>query len=103
MNSVRSDAGASALARGLSARRSARRSFGMKNAGHRDFVNLMDHVVCANEAERGKPEPDLFMLGLHKWEGETRNRSGQPGGNASGARPGPARRRRRVADRERRS
>jgi pseudouridine-5'-monophosphatase len=69
--------GASALVRGLSDRKirqaiataSNRPSFEMKSAGHPDIVALMDHVVCGNEVARGKPEPDLFLAALHKWEG----------------------------------
>jgi pseudouridine-5'-monophosphatase len=29
----------------------------------------MDHVICRDEVEHGKPEPDLFLAAFHKWEG----------------------------------
>jgi pseudouridine-5'-monophosphatase len=41
----------------------------MKSSGNRAIVDLMDHVVCGDEVARGKPEPDLFLAALHKWEG----------------------------------
>ncbi|KAH0789094.1 haloacid dehalogenase-like hydrolase family protein [Histomonas meleagridis] len=48
---------------------SNRSGFGLKSSGHLDFVAKMDHVVCGDEVEHGKPEPDLFLAALHKWDG----------------------------------
>jgi pseudouridine-5'-monophosphatase len=69
--------GVAELIGGLSARRirqaiataSNRPSFEMKSSGNRSIVEQMDHVVCGDEVAHGKPEPDLFLAALHKWEG----------------------------------
>jgi pseudouridine-5'-monophosphatase len=29
----------------------------------------MDHVVCADDVQHGKPEPDLFLAALQRWDG----------------------------------
>jgi pseudouridine-5'-monophosphatase len=43
--------------------------FDIKSSGHRDIVALMDHVVCADDVQHGKPEPDLFLAALRRWDG----------------------------------
>ena len=45
------------------------KGFDMKSSGHRDIVAYMDHVICGDDVEKGKPEPDLFLAALHKWDG----------------------------------
>ena len=37
--------------------------------GELDFVAKMDHIICGDEVQHGKPEPDLFLAALHKWDG----------------------------------
>jgi pseudouridine-5'-monophosphatase len=44
-------------------------SFEQKTSGHRDLISMIDHHVCGDEVERGKPEPDLFLAALAKWPG----------------------------------
>jgi pseudouridine-5'-monophosphatase len=69
--------GALALVRGLSDRKirqaiataSNRPSFELKSTANRELVCQMDHVVCGDEVAHGKPEPDLFLAALRKWEG----------------------------------
>lgn len=46
---------------------SNRDSFELKSSGHRNVVESMDHIVCGDEVEHGKPEPDLFLAALGKW------------------------------------
>lgn len=48
---------------------SMRPGFNLKASGHKDFVALMDAIVTADEVERGKPAPDLFLKALSKFEG----------------------------------
>ena len=45
------------------------KGFDQKSSGHRDVVAMMDHVICGDDVAHGKPEPDLFLAALHKWEG----------------------------------
>ena len=39
------------------------------SCGHKDFVAMMDHVVCGDEVKNGKPAPDLFLAALGKFTG----------------------------------
>ena len=43
--------------------------FAQKTASHKDFYAKMDHIVCGNEVKKGKPEPEIFLLALSKWNG----------------------------------
>jgi pseudouridine-5'-monophosphatase len=69
--------GAATVVEGLAVRKihqaiataSTRASFELKSAANRKIVDFMDHVVCGDEVEHGKPAPDLFLAALHKWEG----------------------------------
>ena len=45
------------------------KGFDQKSSGHRDIVAMMDHVICGDDVAHGKPEPDLFLAALHKWDG----------------------------------
>ena len=45
------------------------KGFDQKSSGHRDIVAKMDHVICGDDVKNGKPEPDLFLAALHKWDG----------------------------------
>ena len=42
--------------------------FAMKSKNHKDFYNMMDHIVCGNAVKKGKPAPDIFLLAQSKWE-----------------------------------
>ena len=42
----------------------SRESFGSKAQSHKDFVGMMDYIICAEDVKRGKPEPDLFLKAL---------------------------------------
>ena len=42
----------------------ARDQFEKKCVGHKDFVALMDFIVCGDEVKHGKPQPDLFLAAL---------------------------------------
>jgi pseudouridine-5'-monophosphatase len=44
-------------------------SFRQKVQGHPDMIAMMDHCVTGDDVERGKPEPDLFLSALQKWQG----------------------------------
>lgn len=46
---------------------SNRKGFELKSSGHMDVVEKMDHVICGDDVEHGKPEPDLFLAALAKW------------------------------------
>lgn len=46
---------------------SCHKSFDLKSSGHRDVVAKMDHVICGDDVQHGKPEPDLFLAALNKW------------------------------------
>lgn len=48
---------------------SYRPEFDLKASGHKDFVALMDHVICADDVKNGKPAPDLFLKALSMFEG----------------------------------
>ena len=48
---------------------SSRSQFNLKSSGHKDFVAMMDYVVCGDEVKNGKPAPDLFLAALAKYDG----------------------------------
>jgi pseudouridine-5'-monophosphatase len=48
---------------------STHRSFKQKVQGHPQMIAMMDHCVTGDDVEKGKPEPDLFLTALRKWEG----------------------------------
>lgn len=48
---------------------SRRHVYNQKSANHQDFVAQMDHVICGNEVQKGKPAPDIFLAALHKFDG----------------------------------
>ena len=43
--------------------------YDMKVANFKDLYAKFDHVVNGNDVKKGKPEPDIFLLALSKWEG----------------------------------
>lgn len=43
---------------------SSRKTFELKSQSHKDFVAMMDYVICGDEVEHGKPAPDLFLKAL---------------------------------------
>ena len=43
--------------------------FNMKIAGHKEFYQAMDHFTTGNEVKKGKPNPEIFLLSLSKWNG----------------------------------
>ncbi|OHT11869.1 haloacid dehalogenase-like hydrolase family protein [Tritrichomonas foetus] len=45
------------------------KGFDQKSSGHRDVIAKMDHVICGDDVKNGKPEPDLFLAALGKWDG----------------------------------
>jgi pseudouridine-5'-monophosphatase len=48
---------------------SYRKSFCLKSTAHGGFLAKMDHVVCGDEVTKGKPDPELFLAVLAKWDG----------------------------------
>jgi pseudouridine-5'-monophosphatase len=48
---------------------SGERSFRQKVASHPELVRRMDHCITGDDVSRGKPDPDLFLLALARWEG----------------------------------
>ena len=48
---------------------SNRSNFEQKSSGHIDFVKQFPVIICGDEVKHGKPEPDLFLAALSKFEG----------------------------------
>ncbi|KAH0785831.1 haloacid dehalogenase-like hydrolase family protein [Histomonas meleagridis] len=53
------------MAIGTSSRRPV---FEQKIANHHDFYSMMDHITTGNEVTKGKPNPEVFLKSLSKWD-----------------------------------
>ena len=49
---------------------SRRPVFEQKTENHQDLVKKMHHIVCGSEVSRGKPNPDIFLLCLEKFDAQ---------------------------------
>ena len=47
---------------------SRRHVFEQKSFNHKDFISNMNYIVCGNEVSRSKPNPDIFLYALGKFE-----------------------------------
>ena len=48
---------------------SRRQVFLQKASKSMDLVKQMDHVICGDDVLHGKPEPDIFLAALNKYDG----------------------------------
>ncbi|CAG8782438.1 1792_t:CDS:1, partial [Racocetra persica] len=40
---------------------SSRKNFDVKARNNKDLFNMFDHIICGNDVNNGKPEPDIFI------------------------------------------